>query len=186
MGDDTTIMAIQGLAMEESEDTRELCIERLYDIYAHSLYRYACAITRSPEDAEDALQEVFGKLARDRKRLVCTEAIKPYLYTAVRNASYTVLRTRRRRSEVAREWVDECSIVSPDASASIIESQVVRQAFAKLPADQREVLVLKIYDEMSFKEIAEALGSSINTVASRYRYAIAKLREALEADDNER
>lgn len=46
--------------------------------------------------------------------------------------------------------------------------------------------MLRIYDEMSFKEIAEAIGSSINTVASRYRYAIAKLREALEGDENER
>lgn len=180
------IMTVVSSTMEGGDETRETCIERLYDTYARSLYRFAYAITRSAEDAEDALQEVFGKLARERKRLVCTEAEKSYLYTAVRNASYSILRSRRRIGALAKAWEDECSLTCPDSAAGIIESQVVREAFCSLPTDQREVLVLRVYDEMSFKEIAEAIGSSINTVASRYRYAIAKLREALEADDNER
>jgi len=54
-----------------------------------------------------------------------------------------------------------------------------------LPVDQREVLILKIYDEMTFKEIANTVGASINTVASRYRYGIEKLREALEVSEND-
>lgn len=124
MGD--AIMPVVSAAMEGGEETRELCIERLYDTYARSLYRYAYAITRSAEDAEDALQDVFGRLAQDRKRLVCTEAVKSYLYTAVRNASYSILRSRRRRGDLAQAWTDDSSLTCPDSAAGIIQSQVVR------------------------------------------------------------
>ncbi len=54
------------------------------------------------------------------------------------------------------------------------------RAFAELPTEQREVLVLKAFDGMTFKEIAQLVGASINTVASRYRYGIEELRRALE------
>lgn len=181
---DATTTAV--MVMEAGGDANELSLGNLYDAYARSLYRYAYAITRSAEDAEDALQEVFGKIVGDRKPLRSPEAVKSYLYTAVRNASYSILRSRRRRHDLAQAWADDCPGICPDTAEGIIQSQVVRQAFSALPTDQREVLVLKIYDQMSFKEIAEAIGCSINTVASRYRYAIAKLREALEGDDNER
>jgi RNA polymerase sigma-70 factor (ECF subfamily) len=168
----------------DGASAREQTLEDLYDSHAHSLFRYAYAITRSAEDAEDVLQEVFGKIARDRKRLIKTEAVKSYLFTAVRNASYSILRSRHRRDDLAREWIDGREMSCGDAADGIIQSQAIVSAFAEIPTDQREVLVLKVYDQMSFKEIAATLGASINTVASRYRYAIAKLREALEADDN--
>jgi RNA polymerase sigma-70 factor (ECF subfamily) len=167
-------------------EVSEQAIENLYDSYARSLFRYAYAITRSAEDAEDALQEVFSRIARDRKRPINSESIKSYLFTAVRNASYSILRSRHRRDDLAHAWADDAHTVCPDAADCVIRSEVVRTAFAAIPAEQREVLVLKIYEELSFKEIAAAVGVSINTVASRYRYAIEKLREALEADDNER
>ncbi len=172
-------------AVGKDLDLQELCIEELYDTYGHSLYRFAYAITRSAEDAEDVLQEVFGKIARDRKRLVCSAAAKSYLYAAVRNSSYSNLRSRRRRGELVKAWADHFDPTCPDSAISVIRSQVVRDAFCLLPTEQREVIVLRVYDEMSFKEIADAIGCRLNTVASRYRYAIARLRKALEADDDE-
>lgn len=187
MRDAITMTAVSDLSrVEDIDDTCEMSVEGLYDAYARSLYRHAYAITRSAEDAEDVLQEVFGKIAQNPKRLVCPEAMKTYLFTAVRNASYSILRSRRRRGDLAQAWADDYSLACPDAAAGIIEYQVIRYAFAALPTEQREALVLKIYDEMSFREIAEAVGTSINTVASRYRYAIGKLREALEDDEDER
>ncbi len=63
-------------------------------------------------------------------------------------------------------------------------STALRQAFARLPTEQREVLVLKVFEEMTFKEIAETVGASINTVTSRYRYGIAKLRQTLKENGN--
>ncbi|MCA1596341.1 MAG: hypothetical protein LC772_07955, partial [Chloroflexi bacterium] len=61
------------------------------------------------------------------------------------------------------------------------EGWMLRDRFARLPVEQREVLALKVFQGLTFKEIARATGISINTAASRYRYGIEKLREALEA-----
>ena len=72
------------------------------------------------------------------------------------------------------------------ASSDSVTEPALCAAMLGLPLQQREVLVLKVFDEMTFKEIADVLGVSINTAASRYRYAIAKLREALEAQDDGR
>lgn len=172
--------------VRDDERACEGFLEDLYDTYARSLFRYAYAITRSAEDAEDVLQEVFAKIARERRRLISPEAIKAYLFTAVRNSSYSILRTKHRRDRFTDEWANEAKWIDDDAADAVIQSHVMRSAFAGLPPEQREVLVLKVYEEMSFKEIAEAVGSSINTVASRYRYAIAKLREILQGDTHER
>lgn len=178
----TTLMAGIG-STGENEESRARTLEDIYDAYARSLYRYAYAITRSAEDAEDVLQEVFGRIASEKRCPACAEATRSYLFTAVRNASYSVLRSRHRRRELASAWAGDADMTCGDASDSIIQSQLMRHAFGALPTEQREVLVLKVYDQMSFKEIAEAVGASISTVASRYRYAIAKLREALEGDE---
>lgn len=172
--------------VRESEKADELKLEEIYDSYAHSLLRYALALTRCSEDAEDVVQEVFVKIARDKKRLADVEGIKPYLYTSVRNAAYSLLRSRRRRDQLHDEICAEFRVeIAAEAGGGEIDPRVVCEAFAELPVEQREVLVLKVYDQMTFKEIAEATRSSINTVASRYRYAIARLRQALGVDDNE-
>lgn len=161
----------------------ESFIEGLYDTYAQSLFRYAYAITRSAEDAEDALQEVFGKISADRKRAARIQSVSAYLFRAVRNASYSILRSRNRRGEVSEDWDNLECVACSDSADGVIESQVTREAFAALPVEQREVLTLKVYDQMTFSEIAQATGASINTITSRYRYGIEKLRQALEVDD---
>ncbi len=75
--------------------------------------------------------------------------------------------------EMAPEWFVENFDGDDD-------SRVVQAAMAQLPADQREVLTLKIWGELTFREIAETLGEPLNTVASRYRYALKMLRNVLE------
>ena len=61
------------------------------------------------------------------------------------------------------------------------ERQLIEQALRSLPAEQREVIHLKVYEDMTFQQIAQTLGLSINTAASRYRYALEKLRRLLES-----
>lgn len=174
------IFGVPMLRKRESAD--ELDIETIYDQFAQSLFRYACTITCSPEDAEDAVQEVFARLSRERQRSSSIESIKTYLFTAIRNASFSLLRKRRRRSELM-----DSATCFPDAASSedLAELSVLRDAFSQLPVDQREVLVLKIYDQMTFQEIADTTGVSVNTVASRYRYGLDKLRQSLEVNENE-
>jgi RNA polymerase sigma factor (sigma-70 family) len=67
---------------------------------------------------------------------------------------------------------------------STVERIVLCKAFSALSAEQREVMALKIFEGMTFKEIADTIHISMNTAASRYRYAVERLRRALEENDN--
>lgn len=168
----------------EAAVTGELSLERLYDDYSRSLYRFALALTGSGDDAEDAVQEVFVRVARDTRRLRKVTSIKAYLYTSTRNAAYSILRSRRRRENAEAELCRELSLATEVAGGTPVDKEALCRAFAQLPVEQREVLVLKVYEEMTFREIAETTRTSANTVASRYRYAVDKLRQALEVNEH--
>jgi len=163
----------------------EVTLDALYDQHARSMYRYALAVLGSADDAEDAVSEVFVRVARDMKRLRRIGNLKSYLLVATRHAAFGILRSKRRR-EVLHEAI--CAEFATHASVALEDTAVdpvaMCEAFAQLPVDQREVLVLKVFDELSLREIAETVGTSINTVSSRYRYGIEKLRRVMEEQDN--
>ena len=131
-------------------------------------------------DAEDVVQEGFVRFWRSRGRANDPLA---YLYACVRASALDWARTRQRR--VRRETVSARPEVSGDARLLDCplkrdERRVaVEAALARLPDAQREVLVMKVWGGLSFPQIGAALGASPDTAASRYRYAIAKLREQL-------
>lgn len=165
-------------AVRDRIDTGEAILEQLYDQYARALFRYALSLLGS---AEDAVQEVFVRAAREHRRLRKVRNTKAYLFTATRNVAYTTLRSRHRRDELRQAMHAQFTSKS---AGQLAQSEILRSAFADLPIEQREVLALHIYDGMTFKEIAELTGSPINTITSRYRYGIEKLRRALEGDQN--
>jgi RNA polymerase sigma-70 factor (ECF subfamily) len=133
-----------------------------------------------PEAAEDGLQELFLNLARSRGKLGHVRSIRAYLFAMLRHAIWR----RFRRNGSGESTVDPATVFQrpgprglPEGAASDIES-----ALAKLPAEQREVIVLKVYQDMTFPEIAEVTGASANTATSRYRYALDRLRTLLPPD----
>lgn len=166
--------------LREKAKTREAVLEELYDKHARALYRYALSILGQAEDAEDALQETFVRLARDHHKLAKVRNIRAYLFTSVRNAAYSILRSQRRQDEGQRAICE----AFPSETESRESPHALCEAFEKLPVEQREVIVLKVFDGMTFKEIARTVGASINTAASRYRYGIDKLRQALEENND--
>jgi RNA polymerase sigma-70 factor (ECF subfamily) len=150
-------------------------LERVYDRYATLAYRQAYAILGVSQDAEDALQEVFLKLARRHGSAI--KDLRAYLLVAARHESYTILR-KRRRERVGQEA--DVALSDPPASGEAFgKNDFVRQALDRLPPEQREVVTLKIFEQLTFQEIGKIVRVSANTVASRYRYAMRKLREAL-------
>ena len=178
---DAHISIKQGAAeLHQHEHTEEAILENLYDEYAHMLFRYAVTLLGNPDDAEDAVQEVFTRIAQQINRVRRVENPKPYLFTATRNAAFSVLRSRQRQTLLTEAICAEL-LASPNVDTTP-ESLLVGQTFTELPMEQREVLMLKVFEEMTFKQIADLVGSSLNTVASRYRYAIDKLRQSMEAD----
>ena len=146
---------------------------RIYDLTASRLIRYATTLTRQRDDAEDALQAALVRIALRPK--VLAEARYPwaYLLKITRNEALNLVRRRkptRRLKERPRSW---CEYL-PEQGDQELHSYV-RRALGKLPTAQAEVVVLKIWEEMTFAEIGEVLGQSPNTAASRYRYALQKL-----------
>jgi RNA polymerase sigma-70 factor (ECF subfamily) len=131
----------------------------------------------SRADAEDVVQEAFVRFWRSRQRATDPAA---YLYACVKHCALDWQRGRLRQSR------REEAVARPEAetlfSGPLEQAErraAIAAALGQLPQSQREVLVLKIWGGLSFPQIAQALGISANTAASRYRYALAKLREQL-------
>ena len=150
-------------------------LAELFDLAAPRSVRYARALTGNQEDAEDALQAAFVRVALYPKALADADHSWAYLLRIVRNQALKLIQKKRVHEERSQEedaWAQENSI---DFEAQ----QLVQQSLEKLPSRQSEVVVLKIWEGMTFAEIAEVLGESPNTAASRYRYALQKLAHYL-------
>lgn len=151
----------------------------MFDLTAERLVRFALTITGNQSDAEDALQGAFSRIAFRPKLLARAEAPWPYLIRSVRNEALRIIQKRR---GVGFEGADRGSD-DDSVEAQIVQEETadsVRRILNSLPKNQYEVVILKHWEELTFAEIAEALGLSQNTVASRYRYAMEKLQRSLE------
>ena len=148
-----------------SEDVR-----RLYEEHGRALLAYACALLRDPSAAEDVLHQVFLKLLRGRTSM--NGAPLPYLFRAVRNTALNHIRGQSREVELGDHavWLE-----SPDGSRET--SVALQSALKSLSAEQREIVVLKVWGQLTFEEAAAVIGVSPNTAASRYRYGIDKLKD---------
>jgi RNA polymerase sigma-70 factor (ECF subfamily) len=154
-------------------------IHRLWEGHAEELHAFLLAMLRSRHDAEDALQEVFVQVARKRTRVARARNVRAYLYRMARNAAVSLMRKRTRRTTAALaledRWLAPVDGPGPDRG----RGEALIEALARLPDAQRVVIVMKVYREMTFAEIAESLGISTNTAASRYRYGVEKLRNSM-------
>jgi RNA polymerase sigma-70 factor (ECF subfamily) len=158
---------------DAADDDRRRFVARVYAEAGPRLYRYALMILADRGDAEDVLQQVFATVLSKRTLPAIDEA-GAYFRTAVRNAAYSLLR-QRRTARTAAELIMEP--VTPGCSPS--EQAALEQALRSLPAEQREVVHLHVYEGLTFREIADSTGESINTVMARYRYALDKMRKMI-------
>lgn len=142
-------------------------LRQLYEQHGRGLIAYSCTFLRGFAAAEDILHQVFERLLRGDIELTDTPA--PYLYRAVRNASLNYMRDRSRDAELADDWLE--SPQGLDDAGLVLQS-----ALRELPEEQREMIVLRIWGQMSFNEAAETIGISPKTAESRYRYGLQKLR----------
>ena len=160
---------------------REPELERLYDEHAQPLYAFLLNFTRDEPDTRDLLQEIFVKLARNPELLDGIRDERAFLIRLAHNAAIDLIRRRGTR-ERAKENIAAESI-SPFAPAKDPDEQTFRaelaSALVELPSDQRAVVHLKLWEGLTFEQIADALDIPPNTAASRYRYGLDKLRERL-------
>jgi RNA polymerase sigma-70 factor (ECF subfamily) len=156
-------------------------IERLYDEHAQPLYAFLLNFTRDEADTRDLLQEIFLKLARDEQLLRGVREERAFLIRLAHNSAIDLMRRRGTRDQTRENFAAE--MISPFAPTRDPDETVFREelavALGELPADQRAVVHLKLWEGLTFDEIAAALGIPPNTAASRYRYGLDKLRDRL-------
>jgi RNA polymerase sigma-70 factor (ECF subfamily) len=145
--------------------------------WAPGLVLFARQWVRSAADAEDVVQDAFVRFWR-RNHPIQNRAL---LYSAVRSAALDLIRRDQRRSRREIEvFADAERTVEPQFEMADDSQRGLATAVDRLPRDQREVLVMKIWNDLTFAEIGTSLGISQNTAASRYRYALAALKKTLQ------
>ena len=152
----------------------------LYDRFGGRLHRAAWGMLGRPEDAEEAVQEVFMALVRSRERLSEVRDLTGYLFTALRRVAGRLAARRARQPVAAGQIVRQAAVNGQRPPVSNPYGERLDRALQALPPKQREVIVMKIDGGLTFAEIGSVLGVSTNTAASRYRYALDKLRRAVE------
>ena len=148
-------------------------IESLYRLHGAALVLFAAAICGDRSSGQDAVHHVFLRLM-EQGRLEQVADVKAFLFTCVRNA---VLNSARRHARSVAIDADAAWFEPP--GRDYVGEASLRRALSGLTEEQRQVTVLHVWGELTFAQVAEVLGISSNTAASRYRYALAKLREAM-------
>ena len=143
------------------------------------LYCFAFRMTGNHETAEDIVQETFYKYSRKNPDLPHREAIRRWLFVAIRNLCIDWLRKKTKAPILSTEDETELSTDALNPADVVLKTeqeQMIQQAVLSLPPLQREALILREYEQMSYRDIAEVTGSPIGTIRSRLAKARNELR----------
>ncbi|MCU0914499.1 MAG: sigma-70 family RNA polymerase sigma factor [Planctomycetes bacterium] len=152
-------------------------LRQVYEEYRHDLLGLAVTLCRDKAMAEDAVHDAFVAFVRFTPRLRLRTSLRSYLLSAVAN------RVRSLNQAGARPVVPATGAAEePPPEQTVLHTERARlidQALVQLPDEQREAVILHLQVGMRFREIANSQKVSINTVQSRYRYGLEKLRSLL-------
>jgi len=172
--DELPIQRIKDLIRQDDPAALDI----IYDHLGQRLYRYVLGLLGSEPEAQDVVQELFIRLAKKRRHLLEVENMAAYLFAMARNLTRDALSNRPQQAANIDDYLNVLAsdAKQPDQQEGGAE---VLQALLALPFKQREVVNMKCLEDMTFEEIARVLNISLNTAASRYRYAVDKLRRKL-------
>jgi RNA polymerase sigma-70 factor (ECF subfamily) len=147
-------------------------VKTLYEQHGRVLLAYAVSLLPDRAASEDVLHQVFVKLLQGNVGINGSPI--RYLYRAIRNAAFNYRRNHSREVELEADgrWLE-----SPPGMEAV--GLALESALRELPDEQREIIVLHVWGQLTFEEVAAALEISPSTAASRYRYGLAKLKERL-------
>ena len=166
----------------------EKSLETLVNKHKFKLYNFIYSKVLNKDNAEDLFQETFIKVIKTLKRGVYNEEGKflPWVMRIAHNLVIDFFRKNKRFPSFDKNEAYDIFQLIKDENPSIeklmIDKQILndlKKIIIKLPQDQKEVLEMRLYKEMSFKEISEVTGVSINTALGRMRYAIINLRKLI-------
>ncbi len=157
---------------------------RIYKKYKNNMLALAVALSNNKTVAEDIVHDCFVSFAQSANKLQLRDSLKSYLLTSIANR---VRNSGRDKIKSALD-VEEMEIAGPASNQPerlAMSNERVRKinsALTQLSYEQREVIILYFQSRLTFKEIAESQSVSVNTIQSRYRYGIDKLRSILDGE----
>ena len=156
-------------------------LHQLYDEHAASLFGFVLNLTRSEADTRDVLQELFLKIAARPDQLTAIRQPRAWLLRLAHNLAIDTIRRRTGHDRaIERAATEPVPLFAPAPNPDEASYRTaLAAALAELPAEQRAVVHLKLWEDLTFAEIADALDIPPNTAASRYRYGIDKLQALL-------
>jgi len=159
-------------------------LERIYEKYETYLITVATALLNNTHAAEDVLHDFFVSFVTSAEKIKLKGNLKAYLATCVANLA----RNRIKRKQLEPAALDDNdSIESADLRPDLLaiqkeETTILNRAMSHLPYEQREVVVLHLQGNLKFTQIAKMRSTSVNTIRSRYRYGLEKLRSELNGE----
>ena len=188
--------AINRTDKELIDGYRQGCLadfELLVSRYQEQIYNYVFSLVRDRQLSDDIFQDTFVKIIKVIKGGVYKDEGK-FIQFAMRIAHNLVIDHFRKENRIPLvesssedySYIDNAPITDPSVEQGMIRDQIhtdLRKMIERLPVEQREVLRMRIYDDLSFKEIADITNVSINTALGRMRYALINLRKMTVANN---
>lgn len=167
--------------------TREAAFTALVDVYQERIFGHMLRMVRSREDAADLTQEVFVRIWSKLEGFEGRARLYTWIYRIAANEALALLQKRKRMPVWSLDDPDRAvpeSAASPDLDGAAL-TEALERAVDDLPDRQRQVFLLRYWDEMPYREMAERLGKSVGSLKASYHHAVRKIERALfgEVDD---
>ena len=180
------------ILIEHYLDGNEIALEYIINKHQQKIFNFIYSKVHDRDISEDIFQETFIKVIKTLKNGVYNEEGKflPWVMRISHNLVIDFFRKNNRIKTInSKEDIDIFQFISdgsPNAESVLINDQIIKdiqKLIQELPDDQKEVLIMRLYRDMSFKEIAENTKVSINTALGRMRYAIINLRKLIKENN---
>lgn len=158
-------------------------LEQVYRQHRRGLYALAVSITGCSQKAEDAVHAAFERLCR--RKPVGTDQLTTYVYTCVRNSAIDLIRKDQRHDRLAVDLFDGSASSAENSTDQLVltaeRDHILRQTIGELCPDDREIVLMKAFSQLTFDEISTITDRPAATVATRYRRALETLQHRLKA-----
>lgn len=158
-------------------------LREIYRKYGDDMLRLAISLVDNGNLAEDIVHDAFVSFAQFAGKLKLRTTLKSYLLACTANRCRSVLQSQSRNRRLEQNTQVDSRVDAPDDRVAATEiSEQVGRVLDELPYEQREVIMLHLFTGLKFRENAESLNLSINTVQGRYRYGLARLQSLWETE----
>ncbi|TDO83698.1 RNA polymerase sigma-70 factor (ECF subfamily) [Flavobacterium chryseum] len=174
------------LLVSELKRGNEKAFRKLFDLYHQDIYGYSISILKSKEAAEENVQDVFMKVWQNRENLNLEQSFKAYIFTIARNQAFNFLNKAVNEVLLKEEIFYESQKSHEQGDYGIREAdckKLRKEAMKQLPPKRKQIFKMSRKKGMSYEEISQELGISINTVKNQMSKALESMRVFFQVHD---